>query len=122
MTVEAVTHGDKEKILLIGFRVIDDEPATPSAVHKPENVNVTSSDYEGGLDVACDRDPQAKTYEAETTETPDVEASWAKHTGTTKSTIHLTGLPSGKRVFVRMRGIGPTGAGPWSDPISKMVP
>ena len=34
----------------------------------------------------------------------------------------ITGLPSGTRIYTRIRAIGPNGPGPWSDLAGKMVP
>lgn len=120
--VESATGGDKAKILTIGYDVQDGESSGPREVGKPERFTVTAGDDDGELDVSCDRDRAAKTYEVETTETPNDSASWRKHTPSTKSACTIDGLPTGKRVHVRMRGIGGAGPGPWSDVISKIVP
>ena len=121
-TVESATGGDKAKILTIGYDVQDEEPAGPREPKKPERFTVTSGDDEGELDWTCDRDPAARMVESETTETPDIAGSWKKNTPTTKSSGTIPGLPSGKRVYTRLRGIGTNGPGPWSDVISKIVP
>ena len=121
-TVESATGGDKAKILTIGYDVQDDEPTGPREVKKPERFSVTAGDNDGELDHGCDRIPFAQMFETETTETPDIAASWKKNTPTTKSSSTTTGLPSGKRVYVRTRGLGSNGPGPWSDVISKIVP
>lgn len=121
-TVESATGGDKAKILTIGYDVQDEAPAGPRDPKKPERFAVTAGDDEGELDWSCDRDPAARMVESETTETPDVAGSWKKNTPTTKSSGTIPGLPSGKRVYTRLRGIGTNGLGPWSDVISKIVP
>ena len=121
-TVESATGGDKAKILTIGYDVQGEEPAGPREPKKPERFAVTAGDDEGELDWSCDRDPAARMVESETTETPDVASSWKKNTPTTKSSGTIPGLPSGKRIHVRVRGIGTNGPGPWSDAISKIVP
>jgi hypothetical protein len=38
------------------------------------------------------------------------------------SSFSLPGLTSGQRVWVRVRGHGTKGDGPWSDPGNKIVP
>lgn len=121
-TVESATGGDKAKILTLGWDVQDEEPAGPRDPKKPERFSVTAGDNEGELDWSCDRDPAARMVESETTETPDIAGSWKKNTPTTKSSGTIPGLPSGKRVYTRLRGIGTNGPGPWSDVISKIVP
>jgi hypothetical protein len=42
--------------------------------------------------------------------------------GSSKSFTTLEGLTSGTRMYVRVRGIGKSPAGPWSEPIGKIVP
>ena len=121
-TVESATGGDKAKILAIGYDVQDESPTSAPEVQKLERFTVTAGDNEGELDWSSDRDPAARMVETETTETPDVPSSWRKNTPTTKSSGTIPGLPSGKRVYVRARGIGKNGPGPWSDVISKIVP
>lgn len=121
-TVESATGGDKAQILTIGYDVQDEEPVGSREVRKPERFSVTAGDNDGELDHGCDRIPYARMFETETTETPDIPSSWKKNTPTTKSSSTTTGLPSGKRVYVRTRGLGPNGPGPWSDVISKIVP
>ena len=121
-TVESATSGDKTMMLGAGFAVVDSDQAPAGTVGKPERFHVTASDFDGALDMGCDRDPAAKSYEGETTTTPDVESSYKRHTVTTKSSMTATGLTSGTRVYSRMRGIGPNGPGPWSDVVSKIVP
>lgn len=121
-TVESATGGDKAKIQTIGYDVVDDSPANPRDVAKLERVSVTSGDGDGELDITHDRDPAARSNEAETTATPNDATSWKKHTAYVKSSTTLTGLPSGTRIYVRVRGIGPKGPGPWSEIASKIVP
>ena len=121
-TVESATGGDKAKILALGYDVLDETPNSAPEVQKLERFTVTAGDNEGELDWSSDRDPAARMVETETTESPDVPSSWRKNTPTTKSSGTIPGLPSGKRVYVRARGIGKNGPGPWSDVISKIVP
>ncbi|MFN0074841.1 MAG: hypothetical protein ACKVY0_00020 [Prosthecobacter sp.] len=41
---------------------------------------------------------------------------------TTASSTTISGLSSGTRIWVRVRGLGANGPGPWSDPATKIVP
>ena len=53
----------------------------------------------------------------------DIAAGVWVHALTQKtSSFTLTGQPSGRRISVRQRAIGTNGPGPWSEPMSKMVP
>ena len=120
-TVEGATGGDTAKILTTNYEVTDSAIATPKDVKKLERFGLTSSDFEGAVDVNFDRDPSAVSFECETTTTPNDAASWVKHPGFTKSRATLKGLPLNSRIYVRARGVGPNGAGPWSDILSKVV-
>ena len=51
-----------------------------------------------------------------------VAGPYATAEQTTASKATLTGRTSGSRVWVRVRGVGPKGPGPWSDPATKIVP
>jgi hypothetical protein len=51
-----------------------------------------------------------------------VAGPWITKLQPTTSRWKLEDLTSGQRVWVRARGIGPNGAGPWSDAVTKIVP
>jgi len=53
---------------------------------------------------------------------PITDGSWAHALTTTKSSVTITELASGKKRWLRVRAIGALGAGPWSDPACCMVP
>ena len=64
----------------------------------------------------------ASSYEVQTATDPNALASWVPGITSPHSTFQLTGLTSGSRLWVRMRAVGALGAGPWSDPATKIVP
>jgi hypothetical protein len=51
-----------------------------------------------------------------------LDQTWSFKAVTIISKITLSGLPSGHRCWVRVRPVGPTGIGPWSESVSKIVP
>ena len=67
-----------------------------------------------------------KSYEIQTVLNPlnndPSVGPWAAQPSVTKSKFALTGFTSGARIWVRVRGIGPAGAGPYSDPATIIVP
>ena len=72
--------------------------------------------------VSFDPDSRAKTYEIQLTTADPLVGPWETKARPTASTETITGLTSGQRVWVRVRGIGTKGEGPWSDPATKIVP
>jgi len=64
----------------------------------------------------------AASYDVQVTATLNDESSWTSAPGSSKSFTTLEGLTSGTRMYMRVRGIGKSPAGPWSEPIGKIVP
>jgi len=91
----------------------------PDQVH---NLSVTAGDNAGSLDAHWDSDSNAKSFEVQTSPEPMTPNSFTHGDTVTKSSCTLTGLTSGSRIWVRVRAVNGAGKGPWSDPISKIVP
>jgi hypothetical protein len=73
------------------------------------------------VQVMCDPVARAKAYELQYTLDPNA-GPWID-AGTFSSTrgLGLTGLTRGKDHWARVRGVGPSGVGAWSDPATIMV-
>ena len=121
-TVESAAGGEASKIISVGFTPGDASPTPAGPVAKPARFGISSGENDGTLDWHCDAMEGATTVDVQTTETPDVESSWVFHSAAKKSSGTIETLRSGKRTYVRVRGIGAAGPGPWSDVMSKMVP
>lgn len=93
--------------------------ALPGMIH---NLSLTAGDMERVLDVHFDPDDDSNTYEVQLTTVDPIAGPYATVAQPTASKVMLTDLTSGQRVWVRARGVGPKGAGPWSDPATKIVP
>lgn len=119
--VEAVSGGDAAKILSAGMDVRADRTA-PTVPGQVLNLVLSEGDFPGSLDFMCAPEPQAKTYELQTSPDPMTETSWVYRDSVTKSSGTLNGMTSGLRVWVRLRAVGAGGKGPWSDPAVKTVP
>ena len=67
-----------------------------------------------------------KSYEVQTMLNPlnndPTTGAWVHQPSVTKSKCALTGFASGARIWVRVRAIGPNGAGEYSDPATIIVP
>lgn len=120
--VERKSGGQKPKILSAGFEVKGE--GTPSGVPaQVGNLALTTGDSAGELGAQWDPIPGSKiTYEIQTSPDPATAGSWINQPRSTKSKTILMGLPSGTRVWVRVRAVGPGGEGAWSSPVLKMVP
>jgi phage host-nuclease inhibitor protein Gam len=86
------------------------------------NLSVTQGDNNGALDQHWDPDPTAKSYELQTSTDPMTDSSFTHRDTVTKSSCTTTGLTSGTRIWSRVRAVNPAGKGPWSEPVSKIVP
>ncbi|MEK0449094.1 MAG: hypothetical protein RL088_1362 [Verrucomicrobiota bacterium] len=121
-TVEGATAGDPTKILSAGFEIAEVVGAPVGVLPAPQDLRSTAGDNEGSLDDSCDAVPGAATYEWQTTANPNDPNSWVTRATTTKSSVTITDLPSGTRMYSRVRAHGAAGPGAWSDVAVKMVP
>lgn len=82
-------------------------------------------DEEGELNGQCEGQPGVMEYlEIQFTTGDPMSATpgW-QHADTSKKTrFDLHGLPSGQKVWVRVRACNARGKSPWSDPACKRVP
>ena len=119
---ENVTSGDKVKLESGGFSIrADAAPVGPMT--QVLNLVVTAGDNDGSLDCGWDPTRGAGSYEVQVSVDPVTSSSWAFKDVSNISTVTLTGLTSGARIWVRVRAIGAgNNKGPWSDPAVKTVP
>jgi hypothetical protein len=98
-------------------------PASPTQIpDQVSNLCVTQGDNDGSLDEQWDSDPTAASFELQTSPDPVTATSYVHRDTVTKSSCTVTDLPTGSRVWSRVRAINSAGKGPWSDPVSKIVP
>jgi hypothetical protein len=120
-TVQAATGGDPDKIETTGFRV----RAQPTPVGTPApvtNLVLAAGPVDGTLKAAWKPVRGIRSYELEASPDPATPASWSFKGTVTKSKATVNSFTSGARVWLRVRGIGTAGPGPWSDPAVKIVP
>ena len=120
-TVQAITGGDPDKIETTGFRV----RAQPTPVGTPAQVTslvLAAGPADATLKAAWKPVHGVRSYELEASFDPITPASWNFKGTVTKSTATMNSFTSGAKVWVRVRGIGTAGPGPWSDPAVKTVP
>lgn len=119
--VENKSNGDEAIITGAGFEVVAPRKSVGPA-KQVVNLVLTAGDNEGSLDAAWDRDPAAKSYEIQISVDPMSSSSWKFQQVSGRSSATINGLISGTKTWARVRSIGGSGPGPWSDPAVKTVP
>lgn len=114
--------GDEAKIQTAGMSLR--APKTPTtSLPAPQGLTATAGDDEGELDLVWEPVPKSKGYEVQTSPDPVTGTSWAFAETSSASKTTLDGLPSGSKIWVRVRALGPKKIkSPWSDPAVKRVP
>ena len=120
-TVESATARDGAKISTTGF-ILAGSVQPPQPLGQPQDFTVSAGSNDGQLDCRCDPVANAASYEVQMTSDPNTPSSWMPKLIVSKSTFTLNSLTSGQRYWVRVRGIGALGPGPWSDPTTKIAP
>lgn len=120
--VEEASGGDTAKIESAGMTTR--APKTPTtSLPAPQNLSSSAGDEDGVLDLVWDPVPKAKGYEVQTSPDPVTSTSWTFAETSSASKTSITGLPSGNKIWVRVRALGPKKIrSPWSDPAVKRVP
>jgi hypothetical protein len=119
---QASTKGDADKILSLGLTPF--EPGRAPAVGPMPtvaNLNATTGDFAGTVDLTWDKVPGARTYNIQLTTTPNDDASFKLVSASVRSSYTVTGLTSGTKYWFRVAAVGTAGPGPWSDPAEKMA-
>ena len=120
-TVQAVTGGDPDKIKTTGFRV----RGRPTPVGTPAqviNLVLAAGSAEATLKAAWKPVHGVRSYELEASPDPITPGSWNFKGTVTKAKATINSFVSGAKVWLRVRGIGAAGPGPWSEPAAKTVP
>jgi hypothetical protein len=119
--IEDTTGGDEAKIHSAGLDVQGDR-APVGPMPQVQNLIATTGDDEGEIDLAWDAVPGAASYEVQRGTDPNQPGTWVAAASGTASKATLESLPSGTRLWFRVRAVGAAGPGPWSDPAVKVVP
>lgn len=120
--VESEARGDAAVLTASGYTLAAGNTPSNAAPEKVMNLSITAGDDDGALDGQIDPTAGAKTYEVQVTTVDPLAGPWTTKAQPTASRWTLEGLASGQRVWVRVRGVGSNGPGPWSDPATKIVP
>ena len=118
---ENITAGDVVKLESGGFEVR--KQATPTNVlDAVQHLVLTVNGYPGMLHARWDVLQGAKVYEVQLSLDPVTEANWKSIKPSVSSTTTIENLTSATRVWVRVRGLVKDIEGPFSSPVSCIVP
>ena len=111
-TIESATGGDEAKILSTGAPIKGQrQPAGPMGA--PQNLSATGGDLEGTIDAHWDPEKGAASYVGEYSLSPT--GPFTQFYVGSKSSATAAGLVSGTIYYSRVRAVGASGPGPWSD-------
>ena len=113
---------DPVKLTATGYDLAASNNTSSAPPDVIDNLKLTAGDAAQTLDGGFDPDELAYTYDVQMTTVDPVNGPWVTMMSVTASVFQLTGLTSGQRVWVRVRGVGANGPGGWSDPYTKIVP
>jgi hypothetical protein len=105
-----------------------DAPTPAGPTPRVQNVKLSQGDAAGEIDSGWNSLGKVgvKSYEVQTCLNPlnndPSVGPWTQQPSVTKSKCTLGGFTSGARIWQRVRGIGPSGPGDWSDPATLIVP
>jgi hypothetical protein len=120
-TVQAITGGNPDKIETAGFR-IRSRPTLVGTPAKVTNLVLAAGPADGSLKAAWKPVRGVRSYEIETSPGPITPTSWVYKGTVTKAKVTVNSFTSGAKIWLRVRGIGAAGPGPWSEPAVKTLP
>ena len=90
---------------------------------KVEGLRATQGDADGTVDLHWNAVKRGlANYIVESTSDPAGLAGWHTAASPTRSSATIAGLTPGQRCWFRVAANGSAGAGPWSDPATKVAP
>jgi hypothetical protein len=121
--VQDFSGGDPARIMSAGLPIELGVDLWP--FNDPERIsdlNASSADSPGQIDLNWDPVRGAAGYEAEISSDFYPPESWKSCGVSSVSKLEVEGLESGRRYWFRVRGVGKGGAGDWSEPVMKYAP
>jgi hypothetical protein len=119
-SMESHTLQDAVKLQSLGLP-LRSTPTPPQPCLAPVLVATVSADVEE-MRVKWPAQVQADSWIVQTSPDPMLPTSWVQADVVSEPKIRLTGLTSGQKRWVRVRGVNRLGHGPWSDPVCRMIP
>jgi len=104
---------------------VKDAPAPKPIPDQPTGLELKMGDDDGEISGHCNGQPGIVDYyeiQYTTVDPNGPSPNWQHADTSKKSRFELTGLPSGQKVWVRIRACNARGKSNWSDPACKRVP
>jgi hypothetical protein len=117
----AATEAEVESTLMR----VKGPPAPKPVPDQPTGLELTMGDDDGELSGQCNGQPGIVDYyeiQYTTADPNGASPDWQHADTSKKSRFDLSGLPSGQKVWVRVRACNARGKSNWSDPACKRVP
>ena len=118
-------HATGEEVILdIGARVKSHGSPRPLPA-TPTGLELSMGDEDGELTGQCNGQPgMVDYYEIQYTTADPLQpgTTWQFADTSKRSTFEIKGLPSGQKVWIRLRAINTAGKSNWCDPACKRVP
>ena len=112
-------------ILKAGLKGTRDTLLSATELAAITGLELTMGDDDGEISGQCDGQPGIVDYyeiQYTTVDPNGPSPNWQHADTSKKSRFELTGLPSGQKVWVRLRAVNATGKSGWCDPACKRVP
>ena len=118
---ENVTAGDGVKLESGGFE-LRALPVPVGQLGQVQGLKVKASIFPGELKAIWKGLRGAKSYEVQYSLDPFSDSTWKSAESVTMNRTEIDSLVSGSKIWVRVRGIGKSPAGPWCEPVCRIVP
>lgn len=119
------SKGDAAMLQAGGFEVTGTSASPPPSLEPPTNLMLTAGKKDGSVDASCDP-PAARTvvrsYQWQYTSGDPLTGTYVDAEPTSASRTTFSRLPSGQRIWVRVRVVTTRGTTGWCDPATKIVP
>ena len=120
--INSEAGGDETKLLSTGLPLAKDSTVAAPIPGAVTEFSLTRAEYPGEVDGHCHKVDYARSYESRFIVGAMPEGAWTPGPTFLKSKFEWTGLKSGDNIWICVRAVGTAGAGPWSNPVSIIVP
>jgi hypothetical protein len=117
-SVDDACHGDESKIRGLGLNIAAPKTSLTAPPDAPTDVVAKPGSDVGSADLTWTKPKGSKSFLVQWSSDPVSPTSWVHGVVTTKARATLTGLGSGKLLWVRIKSVGSLGEGPWSTPVA----
>ena len=116
----AIQANDPAIVTGCGYDLASERTPAPP-VGQVLNLVLTRGDVDGAVDAGWDRDKSARSYEVQICLDPVTPTGWTTNQIAPQSSCSIHGQTAGSKLWVRVRAIGASGPGLWSDPAMIVV-